>query len=49
MQTKIYHRAKLDEIKAQAIKDGMTTLMQDGIRKIFLGLTDFAQVRKVCM
>jgi hypothetical protein len=27
----------------------MTTLMQDGIRKIFLGETDFLQVRKVCM
>ena len=49
MQSKIYSRAKMDDLKAQATKDGMTTLMQDGIRKIFLGQTDFAQVRKVCM
>jgi hypothetical protein len=27
----------------------MTTLMQDGIRKVFLGLTDLQQVRKVCV
>ncbi|MBN2417742.1 MAG: GspE/PulE family protein [Deltaproteobacteria bacterium] len=49
MQSRIYHRATLDDLKTQAVKDGMTTLMQDGIRKIFLGQTDFAQVRKVCM
>ena len=49
MQSKIYNKSKLDELKVQAIKDGMTTLMQDGIRKIFLGQTDFSQVRKVCM
>lgn len=49
MQSKIYNKSKLGEIKAQAIKDGMSTLMQEGIRKIFLGQTDFTQVRKVCM
>ncbi len=49
MQSRIYSRAKMDDLKAQAVKDGMTTLMQDGILKIFLGQTDFAQVRKVCM
>lgn len=49
MQTLIQVRAKMEELKAQAIKDGMTTLMQDGIRKVFLGQTDFLQVRKVCM
>jgi type II secretory ATPase GspE/PulE/Tfp pilus assembly ATPase PilB-like protein len=49
MQTKIQTRAKMEELREQAIKDGMTTLMQDGIRKTFLGMTDFQQVRKVCM
>jgi type II secretory ATPase GspE/PulE/Tfp pilus assembly ATPase PilB-like protein len=49
MQDKIQVRARMEEIREQAIKDGMTTLMQDGIRKIFLGQTDFLQVRKVCM
>lgn len=49
MQNKIQVRAKMEELREQAIKDGMTTLMQDGIRKTFLGQTDFLQVRKVCM
>jgi type II secretory ATPase GspE/PulE/Tfp pilus assembly ATPase PilB-like protein len=49
MQNKIQVRARMEELRDQAIKDGMTTLMQDGIRKVFLGQTDFMQVRKVCM
>lgn len=49
MQTKIQVRSKMEELREQAIKDGMTTLIQDGIRKTFLGQTDFIQVRKVCM
>jgi len=49
MQTKVQVRAKMEDLREQAIKDGMTTLMQDGIRKTFLGQTDFIQVRKVCM
>jgi type II secretory ATPase GspE/PulE/Tfp pilus assembly ATPase PilB-like protein len=27
----------------------MRTLKQDGIRKVFEGLTDFTQVRRVCI
>jgi type II secretory ATPase GspE/PulE/Tfp pilus assembly ATPase PilB-like protein len=49
MQTKIQTRAKMEDLRAQAMKDGMTTLMQDGIRKTLLGMTDFIQVRKVCI
>jgi type II secretory ATPase GspE/PulE/Tfp pilus assembly ATPase PilB-like protein len=49
MQTKIQTRAKMEDLRAQAMKDGMTTLMQDGIRKTLLGMTDFLQVRKVCI
>ncbi len=49
MQNMIQVRAKMEELRAQAIQDGMSTLMQDGIRKTFLGQTDFFQVRKVCM
>ncbi|MBC8430781.1 MAG: GspE/PulE family protein [Desulfobacterales bacterium] len=37
------------EIKAQALADGMTTLKQDGIRKIFKGNIDLVNVRKVCI
>ncbi|MBW1923943.1 MAG: GspE/PulE family protein [Deltaproteobacteria bacterium] len=45
----IQARANMDAIRKQAVAEGMTTLMQDGIRKIFLGLTDIKQVRRVCM
>jgi len=49
MKALIQGKAKMEELRIQAIKDGMTTLMQDGIRKVCLGLTDLAQVRKVCI
>jgi type II secretory ATPase GspE/PulE/Tfp pilus assembly ATPase PilB-like protein len=29
--------------------DGMTTLKQDGILKVFKGLTDIHEVRRVCI
>jgi type II secretory ATPase GspE/PulE/Tfp pilus assembly ATPase PilB-like protein len=34
-------------IKAMAMEDGMRTLLQDGITKVFRGETDFRQVRAV--
>ncbi len=49
MQTLIQGRSKMELLREQAVKDGMTTLMQDGIRKVFLGQTDIQQVRKVCI
>ena len=49
MKTLIQVRAKMEELREQAVKDGMTTLMQDGIRKTLLGQTDLIQVRKVCI
>ena len=45
----VQSRAKMEDLREQALKDGMTTLMQDGIRKVFLGQTDLQQVRKVCI
>ncbi len=45
----IQKKAPIEELREQAIKDGMKTLMQDGIRKILMGLTDLRQVRSVCM
>ena len=45
----IQNAARVDEIRAQAIKGGMTTLKQDGIEKIFKGHLDLLQVRKVCI
>ena len=49
MKNLIQNRAKMEDLRDQAVKDGMTTLMQDGIRKILLGQTDLIQVRKVCI
>jgi type II secretory ATPase GspE/PulE/Tfp pilus assembly ATPase PilB-like protein len=49
MKKLIQAKAKMDEIRQQAIKDGMTTLKQDGIEKAFAGHTDLLQVRKVCI
>jgi type II secretory ATPase GspE/PulE/Tfp pilus assembly ATPase PilB-like protein len=45
----VQNRAKVDMIRTQAVKDGMTTLRQDGIEKIFAGPLDLQQVRKVCI
>jgi len=45
----IRKEAPTDEIFAQAVKEGMTTLKQDGISKVLSGLTDMAEVRRVCI
>ncbi len=45
----IQRKAMMEEIREQAIKDGMRTLYQDGIVKIFKGFTDHKQVRSVCI
>lgn len=44
----IKRSASTEEIFAQGAKDGMTTLMQDGIRKVLKGYTDLFEVRRVC-
>jgi len=41
--------ALMEEIQEQAIRDGMTTLKQDGIQKIFKGDCDYKQVAAVCV
>lgn len=47
MQSMIYRHATLDEIRQQALNDGMRTLKQDGIAKIFMGLSDYTQLLHV--
>ena len=47
LQSLIYNRADLAEIRAQAKRDGMTTLKQDGILKILAGLSDYVQLLRV--
>jgi type II secretory ATPase GspE/PulE/Tfp pilus assembly ATPase PilB-like protein/putative methionine-R-sulfoxide reductase with GAF domain len=41
--------ATIEQIRNLAIDEGMRTLLQDGIEKVFRGFTDFSQVRKVCI
>ncbi len=36
-------------ILEQALKEGMFTLKQDGILKVIQGITDMAEVRRVCI
>ncbi len=45
----IQTRAKTTEIQRLAEKEGMVTLVQDGIQKILAGLTTYEQVRTVAM
>jgi type II secretory ATPase GspE/PulE/Tfp pilus assembly ATPase PilB-like protein len=49
MKRKIQKREPIEELRNQAIRDGMTTLLQDGIQKVVRGITDFKQVRAVCI
>ena len=37
------------EVRDMAVSEGMTTLLQDGIKKAMKGLTDFDQLRRVSM
>jgi type II secretory ATPase GspE/PulE/Tfp pilus assembly ATPase PilB-like protein len=45
----IKKQANTEMIFAQAMKEGMSTLRQDGIMKVFKGHTDMAEVRRVCI
>jgi type II secretory ATPase GspE/PulE/Tfp pilus assembly ATPase PilB-like protein len=49
MKRLIQKRATVEEMRKQAIAEGMTTLLQDGIIKVLRGHTDFQQVRAVCI
>jgi type II secretory ATPase GspE/PulE/Tfp pilus assembly ATPase PilB-like protein len=33
----------------QSSKDGMTTIKQDGVSKVFQGLTDISEIQRVCI
>jgi type II secretory ATPase GspE/PulE/Tfp pilus assembly ATPase PilB-like protein/GAF domain-containing protein len=45
----IQEHARVAELFALALEDGMRTLKQDGIEKVLLGITDIHQVRAVCI
>ncbi len=45
----VQKRRPVEELRQLAMREGMTTLLQDGIRKVLRGDTDFKQVRAVCI
>jgi type II secretory ATPase GspE/PulE/Tfp pilus assembly ATPase PilB-like protein len=45
----IQEHARVAEMFATALEDGMRTLKQDGIEKVLQGATDMKQVRAVCI
>jgi type II secretory ATPase GspE/PulE/Tfp pilus assembly ATPase PilB-like protein len=45
----IQNRAKTVEMQSLAVKEGMVTLVKDGILKVLAGLTTYEQVRAVAM
>ncbi len=45
----IKERVGIDALTGVACDQGMVTLRQDGIEKVFLGITDFNQVNQVCV
>ncbi|HMV22130.1 MAG TPA: ATPase, T2SS/T4P/T4SS family [Rhodocyclaceae bacterium] len=45
----IQEHARVAELLAQALDDGMRTLKQDGMEKVMQGITDMKQVRAVCI
>ncbi len=45
----IKKQATSQDLAKQAIKDGMTTLKQDGVHKVFEGISDMREVRRVCI
>ena len=45
----IKKQANTEQIFEQAMKEGMSTLKQDGILKVFKTQTDMSEVRRVCI
>ena len=45
----LQERARVSELLAAAMNDGMRTLKMDGIEKVLAGATDMQQVRAVCI
>ena len=45
----IQEHARVAQLLAQALEDGMLTLKMDGMEKVLQGITDMKQVRAVCI
>jgi type II secretory ATPase GspE/PulE/Tfp pilus assembly ATPase PilB-like protein len=49
LKKQIQEHARVAELFATAINEGMRTLKMDGIEKVMSGITDIKQVRSVCI
>lgn len=49
MKNLIKRRPETEAIRSQGLADGMTTLKQDGILKVFQNLTDIHEIRRICI
>ena len=49
VKQQIQEHARVSQMLATALEDGMRTLKQDGIEKVLQGITDIQQVRAVCI
>jgi len=49
LKKNIAEHARVAEMLATCLNDGMRTLKQDGIEKVLMGITDMKQVRAVCI
>jgi type II secretory ATPase GspE/PulE/Tfp pilus assembly ATPase PilB-like protein len=49
MKKLIQEHARVAEMFATALAEGMLTLKMDGMEKVLQGITDMAQVRAVCI
>jgi len=45
----IKNEATSEELFIQSSKEGMTTIKQDGISKVFQGMTDVKEIQRVCV
>ena len=49
IKQQIQEHARVAQMLASGLQDGMRTLKQDGIEKVLTGITDIQQVRAVCI
>jgi type II secretory ATPase GspE/PulE/Tfp pilus assembly ATPase PilB-like protein len=49
VKSRIQSKARTAELLSVAVREGMSTLVQDGIRKVLQGVTTYQQVRSVAM
>ena len=49
VKRKVSKNATVEELRQQAIKDGMKTLKQDGVLKVMDGHCDLKSVLSVCI